>query len=90
MEDREDEAPAALVAQITRHWETYRPKMSREMKAAGTFETSVRQAAIMTSDAIYDLVTKHGLAPDQARELMREEWAFLPAEDDEDISDDGQ
>lgn len=77
-----DDAPPALVVQIAHHWETYRPKMSRALKAAGTFDDSVRQAALMTSDATYDLVTKHGLTHDQARELVREEWAFLPEEDD--------
>jgi hypothetical protein len=38
----------------------------------------------MTADATYDLITKHGLAPDQTRELMREGWAFLPEEEDDD------
>lgn len=73
--------------QIARHWETYLPKMARALKAAGTFEESVRLAALMTSNATYDLITKHGLAPDQARELMREEWAFLPAEDEDHDAD---
>ena len=40
-----------LVLQIARHWETYRSKMSREMKEAGTFDASVRQAALMTNHA---------------------------------------
>jgi hypothetical protein len=75
------DAPPALVAQVAHHWETYRPKMSRAMKAAGTFDASVRQAAQMTSDAVYDLMIK-GVAHDQAWELMREEWAFLPEEED--------
>lgn len=44
----------------------------------------MQAAALRTSDAIYDLVTKHGLSLDQARELMREEWAFLPEEDEDD------
>jgi hypothetical protein len=78
-----EHAPPSLVAQIAKHWETYLPRMSRDLKAAGTFDASVRRAALMTSDATYDLITKHGLAPDQARELMREEWAFLPEEDDD-------
>lgn len=84
MEDRDDDdAPPSLVVQIAHHWETYRPKMSRAMKAEGTFEESVQAAALLTSEATYEAMTAHGLNPDQARELMREEWAFLPAEDEE-------
>ena len=63
MPDPLDLAPPSLVAQIVRHWETYRPRMAREMKAAGTFDESVRQAALMTCDAEYDAMTRHGLTP---------------------------
>ncbi|MBM4439772.1 MAG: hypothetical protein FJ027_05100 [Candidatus Rokubacteria bacterium] len=77
------EAPAALVVQIAHHWETYRPRMSRALKTEGTFEESVQAAALLTSEATHSLMTEAGLNPDQARELMREEWAFLPAEDDD-------
>lgn len=77
-----DEAPAALTMQIAKHWETYRPKMSRALKAEGLFEETTQAAALLTSDATYSLMTEHGLSPDQARELMREEWAFLPSEED--------
>jgi hypothetical protein len=59
MPDPFDDAPPVLVAQIARHWETHLPQMSRDLKAAGTFETSVREPALMTSDAEYDRITKH-------------------------------
>src|SRR4051812_1351052 len=83
----DDDAPSLLVIQIKAHWKKYRPRMSRELRAAGKFDEAVRSAAILTSDATYDTMTSHGLNPDQARELLREEWVFLPTEADDDDED---
>jgi hypothetical protein len=36
----------------------------------------------LTIEAVHDLMTKHKMPYDQAWEMMREEWAFLPTEED--------
>jgi hypothetical protein len=71
----------ALAPQIKAHWQKYRPKMSKALAAKGQLDEAVQAAADRTSDALADLVAK-GLAYNQAWELVREEWAFLPSEDD--------
>ena len=37
----------------------------------------------MTSDAVYDLITKHGLPYHEAWNLISSEWAFVPGEDED-------
>jgi hypothetical protein len=44
-------------------------------------EESVQIAEDLTV-AAYDQAIRAGLVPDQAHELVREEWAFLPSEKD--------
>jgi len=72
----------SLGLQIKAHWQKYRPQMFRELAQAGTLDESVHSAEALTI-AAYDQAIRAGLAPDQARELVREEWAFLPSEEDE-------
>ncbi len=55
--------------------------MFRELDQAATLDEEVHTAEELTVSA-YDQAIRAGLAPDQARELVREEWAFLPDEDD--------
>ena len=55
--------------------------MCAALKKAGQFERSVNQAADLTSDALADLIHK-GVPYDQAWASVREEWAFLPSEED--------
>jgi hypothetical protein len=90
--DVPDDAQAAVLAtpvdfklggslglQIKEHWRKYRPRMYRELKKTGKLDEAVHAAEAMTV-AAYDQAIRAGLAPDQARELVREEWAFLPDE----------
>ena len=70
-----------LGLQIKEHWRKYRPRMFRELDQAATLDEAVHTAEALTVSA-YDQAIRAGLAPDQARELVREEWAFLPDEDD--------
>ena len=72
----------SLGLQIRAHWENYRPQMVRELDQAGALDESVQTAEALTI-AAYDQAIRAGLAPDQARELVREEWAFLPDEEDQ-------
>jgi len=67
--------------QIRPHWRKYRPGMARELDQAGTLDEAVHTAEALTVSA-YDQAIRAGLAPDQGRELVREEWAFLPSETD--------
>ncbi len=70
-----------LGLQIRAHWRKYRPGMARELDQAGTLDEAVHTVEALTVSA-YEQAIRAGLAPDQARELVREEWAFLPDEDD--------
>ena len=70
-----------LQVQIREHWKTHRPKMYRELLRGGKLQESVRAAADLTADAVADLVEK-GQPYDGALEAVREQWAFLPTEED--------
>jgi hypothetical protein len=65
---------------IKAHWEKFRPKMYRELQENGTLDQQAQNAANLTRDALGDLIEK-GLPHNQAWELVRENWAFLPSED---------
>ena len=67
---------------IDRHWRTYRPKMYAEMKREGLLEEQVKGAADLTAEAVMGLVGQ-GVDFWKAWELMREEWALLPSEEDQ-------
>ncbi len=71
-----------LGLQIRAHWRKYRPKMVAELERAGKLRESVYAAQEATSDLMDKLLDK-GLPHDQAWELAREEWAFLPSEEDD-------
>lgn len=72
----------SLGVQIKAHWQKYRPQMSAQLKSQGKLEESVYAAQEMTNDLMDSLLEK-GLSHEQAWELAREEWAFLPSEKDE-------
>lgn len=76
-----DRRGEGLALQIKAHWEKYRPRVARELDEAGTLDEAVRTAEALTLSA-YEQAIRAGLTPDQARELVREEWAFLPDEED--------
>lgn len=71
---------------IAAHWEEHRPKMTARLKAAGQFEQAVKTAAALTTEAVITYNPPGGCNGGQifweAWELFREEWAFLPAEED--------
>jgi hypothetical protein len=72
-----------------RHWRQFRPKMVRELEAAGKLEEALHEAQERTLDELIDLETKLmetlGLtmqqARDQAWEVVRERYILLPPED---------
>jgi ubiquinone/menaquinone biosynthesis C-methylase UbiE len=68
----------SLGLQIKAHWKKYRPEMYRALKKAGALDEAVSQAEELTADALYRLTVEQRLPYDQAWEMVREEWAFLP------------
>ena len=67
---------------IRQHWEKFRPKMYQELQQKGQLQKSLENADNWTREGISDLVEK-GLPLNQAKEMMNEQWAFLPAETEE-------
>jgi hypothetical protein len=70
-----------LGQQIKLHWEKYRPAMYRQLEQSGKLNQALLQAREQTSDALHNLL-KDGVPYDEAWESVREEWAFLPSEED--------
>ena len=74
---------------IRTHWQKYLPHMTARLEEAGTLNERIEKAARQTEDAVLSYVeqAQGPLTPAQAFwqawEIYREEWAFLPAEVDE-------
>jgi hypothetical protein len=85
-----------LRQQIRDHWTKYRPTMYAEMEANGTLDEAIENAAQLTEEAVTDYAAKppEGMSPAQAFfagwELFRNEWAFLPAEEGWDETDEDE
>ena len=71
----------SLGIQIEKHWREHRPKMVAALEKAGHLQEALETAERLTLDAEIAAI-QNGLTPDQARELYREQWAFLPSEED--------
>ena len=71
-----------LGMQIEAHWKEYRPKMYEALRQAGTLRASVYAANELTANALDNLLFVKKMPYDMAWELVREEWAFLPDEED--------
>lgn len=71
----------SLGIQIERHWREHRPKMVKALDASGHLSQALHAAQNLTLTAEAHAM-QAGMTPDQARERFREEWAFLPAEED--------
>ena len=70
-------------AKIDRHWREYRPRMYAELEQRGELEAAIKAADEQTFEA-HVLLTQQGLDFWRAWEAVKEEWAYLPAEEDED------
>src|SRR5205814_3567831 len=73
----------SLGLRIKTHWQRCRPKMYAELERQGALDEAVATAADLTRDALAYLISEKGMAYDRAWELVREEWAFLPEEDED-------
>jgi hypothetical protein len=71
-----------LGLKIKHHWKKYRPRMYRELEKSGHLEESLSLAEHLTGEA-YSELRDQGLDYQQAWESVREEWAFLPSEEDQ-------
>jgi hypothetical protein len=75
---------------IRAHWQKYLPQMTASLEAEGELDQRIEAAARQTEEAVLSYVEKAqgSLTPAQAFwqawEIYREEWAFLPAERNED------
>ena len=67
--------------QAKEHWKKYRPKLHRELQEKGLLDQRAEKAAQQTQDELDELLSE-GMNYDQAWELVREKYLFLPSEED--------
>jgi hypothetical protein len=67
--------------QALNHWKEFRPKMYAELEKSGRLYEAAQQAADQTMDALMALLQK-GMDYQTAWESVREQWMFLPSEED--------
>jgi hypothetical protein len=56
--------------------------MYRSLKQSGQLDRAAQQAADNTADALVECIHR-GMSHDQAWEAVRENWMFLPSEEDQ-------
>ena len=73
-----------LGVKIRDHLKEHRPRLAKELEKAGTLDQT--SASLQDqADVAYDEARNSGLAPDQAREVARDVWAFPDEEDAPDL-----
>lgn len=70
----------ALQELVREHWRQHRPRAFAGLEAMGELESSIETAAYLTLTALAQLVYQ-GMAPWEAWQAVREEWALPPAEE---------
>jgi hypothetical protein len=73
---------SSLGQQIKAHWQKHRPTMYAALQRSGRLPESLLAAQDLTTDALEHLL-RQGVPYDQAWEAVREQWAFLPDEEDQ-------
>lgn len=71
-----------LALEIKAHWKKYRPQMYRQLEQDKKLDQALHEASERTGQAFAQQV-EGGLEPSSAWEMVREEWAFLPSEQDQ-------
>ena len=61
------------------HWQENRPKFYQSLKAQGTLEPMLKQAAEQTYQQV-DELEQAGFQPDEAYQMVREKYLFPPGE----------
>ena len=73
-----------LGVKLRDHLKEHRPRLAEELEKAGTLDQT--SASLQDqADVAYDEARNSGLAPDQAREVARDVWAFPDEEDAPDL-----
>jgi hypothetical protein len=66
---------------IEAHWREHRPKMVAELEKRGQLRKAITNAADRTANA-ESAAFRDGTPAPEAMEMFREQWAFLPSEED--------
>ena len=66
-------------SQARAHWREFQPKRYTALRKAGMLETSLKYAAEQTYLEVSQL-ERSGFQPDEAFQMVREEYLFPPAE----------
>jgi len=70
------------INQARSHWQENRPKLHQSLKKQGTLEPMLKQAAERTYQEVSQLEDA-GYQPDEAFQMVREEYLFPPDENAE-------
>ena len=71
----------SLALQAKEHWKKVRPKLYQSLKESRKLDQAAQRAADLTSERFGQAI-ENGLSHDQAWELVREQFVFLPSEED--------
>ena len=71
---------SAWASQAKNHWREFRPTRYKELKAAGTLDEAVAEAARLTEREM-DELTAAGFQEHEAWEMVRERYLFPPEEE---------
>lgn len=69
----------SLASKARKHWKTWLPKKTAELKAAGEFEEAVQGAALAASRMVQELMSQ-GYQAHEAEEVALRQFVLLPPE----------
>ena len=72
---------ADLLQMVRVHWQKHRPTTFDQLQKKSYLEEAIQTAVSLTLTSMDQLIQQHSMAPWEAWELVREEWALLPAEE---------
>ena len=72
---------ADLLQMVRVHWQKHRPTTFDQLQKKSYLEEAIQTAVSLTLTSMHQLIQEHSMAPWEAWELVREEWALLPAEE---------
>jgi len=70
----------APTEQVRRHWKEFQPKRYARLEAAGTLTAEIAKAKAKTRKDMDQLMESAGLSWDEAWEMVRQRYLFLPPE----------
>src|SRR5712692_9997160 len=81
-EDDDHPVPEGWVEMAKEHWKMFLPKMYAHLEAEGKLEERAQRAAQFTADEMREAM-KDGCSESEASQALREEWIFLPSEEEQ-------